>query len=102
MYKFVKDKYHKSRGGTSRVLEITCEHCKNHVTYYQKDGPGILKRLYVDRFIDTKPVGNTLTCLVCSSELGILFNYKKEDRPAYRLFVGSVAKKIASSTTLQV
>ncbi|HWT39897.1 MAG TPA: hypothetical protein VN081_01295 [Dongiaceae bacterium] len=96
MYKFQNDKYRKNRGGTSRVLDITCDHCETHVTYYQKDGPGMLKRMYVDRFIDKTPTGDRLMCESCQRELGVLFTYKKENRLAYRLFAGAVVKKIVS------
>jgi hypothetical protein len=52
--KFINDKYKKVRGGYSRLLDITCEKCGNHVCYYQKDGPGILKRMYFDRITGLK------------------------------------------------
>lgn len=97
MYRFKKDSYQKSRGGASRVLDVCCEHCGQHITYYQKDGPGLLKRMYVDRFIDTSPLGNDLTCTNCKSILGNLIDYKKEHRPAYRLYAGSVTKKVIRS-----
>ena len=100
MYKFKKDKFHKTRGGTSRVLDVTCDHCNEHVTYYQKDGPGMLKRMYVDRFIDIKPSGDKLNCQSCQRELGILINFAKENRAAYRLFAGAVNKKIISQNKL--
>jgi hypothetical protein len=100
MYKFKNDSYQKSRGGTSRVLDVSCEHCNNHVAYYQKDGPGVLKRVYVDRFIDIVPSGNNLVCMNCKRQLGTLIDYKKEERPAYRLFVGAVTKKIVSRDNL--
>lgn len=96
MYKFKHDEYQKNRGGTSRVLDISCDHCGEHVTYYQKDGPGILKRMYVDRFIDLKPTGESLKCPACDAELGKLIEYKNESRPAYRLFAGAVNKHIIS------
>lgn len=51
---FKKDKYSKSRGGRSRLFDIICPDCKIHVRCYQKDGPGILKRMYLDRIIDSK------------------------------------------------
>jgi hypothetical protein len=79
------------------VLDVCCESCGAHITYYQKDGPGILKRMYVDRFIDFSPNGKDLVCESCDRVLGSLINYKKEDRPAYRLFVGSVTKRLVSS-----
>lgn len=94
MYKVQNDKYRKSRGGTSRILAVSCEGCGSHLTYYQKDGPGTLKRMYVDRFIDTRPTGSELVCKSCGRVLGVLITYKKEDRSAYRLFAGSVTKKI--------
>jgi hypothetical protein len=100
MYKFKKDSYQKSRGGTSRILDVSCEHCSKHVAFYQKDGPGILKRMYVDRFIDTSPKGSDLICENCDRQLGTLIDYKKENRPAYRLFVGAVTKKIVSRDKL--
>src|SRR5664279_4959329 len=96
MYKFKRDQYQKNRGGSSRVLDIICDHCDEHVAYYQKDGPGMLKRMYVDRFIDLSTSGDSFICPSCNTELGKLINYKKEDRPAYRLFAGAVKKKVIS------
>lgn len=96
MIKVKNDKYKKTRGGHSRFLDIACENCGQHVTFYQKDGPGMLKRMYVDRFIDYRPQGNTLQCEKCQHILGVLIIYEKENRPAYRLFVGAVTKKITS------
>lgn len=97
MCKIKNDRYRKTRGGNSRILDVTCEGCCAHVSYYQKDGPGLLKRMYVDRFIDLEPDGDELKCIFCGRILGSLIDYKKENRPAYRLFVGSVCKKIVSS-----
>ena len=94
MYKIKKDAYRKARGGSSRVLDVCCEHCGQHLTYYKKDGPGILKRMYVDRFIDNVPQEKELTCQNCQHILGKKIIYEKEKREAYRLFVGAVTKKI--------
>ncbi|HSW77746.1 MAG TPA: hypothetical protein VLG36_03035 [Candidatus Chromulinivoraceae bacterium] len=94
MYKVQNDRYRKARGGSSRILAVSCEGCGNHVTYYQKDGPGMLKRMYIDRFIETKPEAAELVCESCGRVLGMLITYKKENRLAYRLFAGSVIKKI--------
>lgn len=88
------DKFSQARGGWSRVLEVCCEKCSGHICYYQKDGPGPLKRMYVDRFIDAKPDGKVLECQHCSQELGLKIIYKKENRAAYRLFESAVKKKI--------
>ena len=43
------DSYKKARGGYARLLAVGCATCGTHLFYYQKDGPGIVKRLYVDR-----------------------------------------------------
>lgn len=94
-YKFKNDSYKKSRGGYSRLLNITCTHCQDHVCYYQKDGPGILKRLYIDRISDSNQlIDKQLLCPNCGEHLGIKIIYKKENRPAFRMFVGAISKKI--------
>jgi transcription elongation factor Elf1 len=100
MYELKNDRYRTARGGTSRVLNICCEKCDAHICYYQKDGPGILKRMYIDRMIDIQPENDILTCKSCEQSLGVLINYKKENRPAYRLFVGAVTKKIINRKNL--
>ena len=102
--KFKSDKYRKARGGHSRFLNVLCEHCGAKIFVYQKDGPGPLKRLYLDRIFASKNLGNfqklpinkipDLTCSKCKSVLAIPYIYKKEQRKAFRLFVGAVTKKI--------
>lgn len=99
------DKYRKARGGYSRFLDIFCEHCGAKVLVYQKDGPGPLKRLYLDRvFGPADLVGRQhlplakmppLVCGRCRTILGIPYIYPKEKRPAFRLFAGAINKKIA-------
>jgi len=101
---FKQDKYKKVRGGYSRFLEIKCEKCGSFIATYQKDGPGPLKRMYIDRIffpqnlvnlqkIAIKKIPN-LICSKCKQIIGIPYIYKKEERPAFRLFEGSVIKKI--------
>lgn len=95
---FKKDAFRRARGGYSRLLELSCEGCKAVICLYQKDGPGMLKRLYTDRMIpEPTRTAKQLVCGHCERVLGALITYKKEDRPAYRLFVGAVAKKIVKS-----
>ena len=71
---------------------------------YQKDGPGELKRRYLDRIsfpkkftqlqgLSIKKVPN-LVCPNCHSLLGISYIYPKEKRSAFRLFAGAIKKKI--------
>lgn len=77
------------------MLDISCEY-GHHVCFYQKDGPGPLKRMYVDRMVGMSATGETLTCPGCAHELGVKIVYAKESRPAYWLFQSSVKKKIVS------
>ncbi len=94
--KFKNDKYKKVRGGYSRMLRIFCEKCESLVCHYQKDGPGILRRMYLDRISDPKVPVATPKYLACPKGhiLGVKIVYEKEKRPAFRLFVDSVVKKI--------
>ena len=102
--KIKSDKYRKARGGYSRFLNVLCEHCGAKILVYQKDGPGPLKRLYLDRIFAPENLANfqklpinkvsNLTCSKCKSVLAIPYIYKKEQRKAYRLFIGAVTKKI--------
>lgn len=88
------DRYRKVRGGYSRILQLACASCEQSLFKYQKDGPGILKRLYIDRILGTRPTSVKLTCSKCRNLLGTKIMYKKENRAAYRLFVGAITKKI--------
>ena len=77
--KFKSDKFKKARGGYSRLFDIRCEKCGNHICYYQKDGPGILKRMYLDR---VKTVSLTRAWFVLSvndfSVLNIFMKKRKD------------------------
>lgn len=90
------DKYKKARGGSSRLLEIVCVKCKVRVCLYQKDGPGMLKRLYLDRMMEpSAPLTiKELRCSSCQAALGMYMIYEQEQRPAYRLVLGAVGKRI--------
>ncbi len=92
---FKNDKYRKSRGGHSHFLDIRCRKCDKHICAYQKDGPGNLRRMYVDRI--NKPTASILKKeLICPNGhvLAVKMLYAKEKRPAFRLFVDAVIKKI--------
>jgi hypothetical protein len=72
------DKYRKTRGGHARLLNISCVKCNKHVCYYQKDGPGILKRMYADRISGLKFTDKAnLICPSCKELLGVPIVYKK-------------------------
>jgi ribosomal protein S27E len=104
--KLKQDKYRKARGGHSRLLDVCCSKCSEHLFYYQKDGPGILKRTYLDRICKAKEFENfqylsfdkltQLICPKCGEHIGTPIIYKKENRLAFRLFEGAVSKKIVS------
>ncbi|NTU47019.1 hypothetical protein HGA88_05320 [Candidatus Roizmanbacteria bacterium] len=101
---FKNDKYKQSRGGYSRLLDIECGACFHHIFYYQKDGPGILKRMYIDRIIGSEQYSGLeniplikippLLCPECHVLIGVPYLYEKEKRLAFRLFVGAILKKI--------
>lgn len=96
---FKNDKYKKVRGGYSRLLHISCQKCGEHICNYQKDGPGNLRRMYLDRIINPE-VSIYIKDLSCSNNhlIGVKIIYDKEKRLAYRLFVDSVIKKIIKTS----
>lgn len=103
--KFKSDKY-KSARGRSQLLDISCRKCKNHIAYYQKDGHGTLRRMYMDRVLHPSKISDNqyknikdvkpLSCKECKEILGHPIIYKKENRHAYRLFVESIKKEVIS------
>ena len=93
-----KDRYRKNRGGYSRLLKISCRKCTEIICLYQKDGLGNLRRMYIDRIL--KPtISLSNKNLLCPNKdlLGVKMLYKKEKRPAFRLFVDSVKKELIKS-----
>jgi len=96
--KLKHDKYKKARGGYSRLLKIFCQKCNSLICLYQKDGSGNLRRMYIDRIIEPK-ISLVKKDLKCPNGhlVGIKIIYEKEKRPAFRLFVDSVIKKIIKS-----
>ncbi|MBI4281474.1 hypothetical protein HY625_01495 [Candidatus Uhrbacteria bacterium] len=98
--KFVlkKDIYRENRGGYSRFLNIFCDSCKTHLCLYQKDGPGELKRMYLDRIVASKVSPNRhseFLCRSCKKIIGTLYIYQKEKRRAVRLYQGAIFKKVS-------
>lgn len=104
-FKLRRDRYMSARGGTSAFYNIYCAHCRRWLLLYQKDGPGNLFRLYLDRihapenlssfsrFIGRSSKWNGLTCTHCNASIGIPMIYKPEKRPAFRLTPGAIVKK---------
>lgn len=105
MLKIKRDKFRRARGGNSRFLNIYCANCKEFILLYQKDGPGPLKRLYLDRIFepeqlakwqeldDIKDVPN-LVCPDCKTVIGTPYIYEKENRHAILLNPHNFTKKL--------
>ncbi len=92
---FKNDNYRKIRGGYSRLLQISCQKCESIICLYQKDGPGNLRRMYIDRISENKvPLSGKNFICPKGDLLGIKILYKKENRPAFRLFADAIIKKI--------
>ena len=102
---FKKDKYSRARGGSSKLLSIICSSCNNQMCTYQKDGPGGLLRMYLDRFVSpidlikqfqstqTKKDIHGLQCPHCNSLVAVPMVYKKENRLAFRLIPNKIKSK---------
>ncbi len=99
-----KDKYKSVRGGYSRLLNVFCRKCESAILVYQKDGPGVLKRLYLDRIFEPANLTNlqalnlkeipVLKCKKCGQMLGAPYIYPKEKRKAFRLFQEAVISRL--------
>ncbi len=100
-----RDSYREARGGYARFLNLYCARCGAHVLLYQKDGPGVLYRLYLDRIFAPQELTNlqdadevshvpNLTCRSCGALLGTPYIWEEENRKAFLLKDGSVVKKI--------
>ena len=101
---FKRDKYKSARGGYSRMLTLHCRKCDTVFAEYQKDGPGNLRRLYMDRIIaPEKLVGlekksikdvSPVRCPKCGFIVGMPYIYMKENRKAFRVFQDALVKRI--------
>ncbi len=56
----------------------------------------MLKRMYVDRMSARagKITAETCACAQCGKVVGVAMIYKKENRPAFRIIPGTVAKEL--------
>ncbi|HLC84251.1 MAG TPA: hypothetical protein VJH22_00475 [Candidatus Nanoarchaeia archaeon] len=97
-----RDEFKKARGTWSRFLHLGCRKCEHLVAVYQKDGPGNLRRLYLDRIfapdslatLHQQPLDDLapLKCENCQETLGTPHVYEKEDRKAFRLYQDAIIK----------
>ena len=100
-----KNRFTKARGGSSKLLVLSCAKCGNEIVNYQKDGIGTLLRLYLDRIRGPRELLNSiesvhekstmpnLVCDHCSALIGVPMIYEVENRLAFRLIRGSFSKK---------
>ena len=56
--------------------------------------------MYFDRVLQRDTTEKELKCEKCGEILGTKIIYKEENRPAYRLYVDAVTKKIISAKTV--
>mgnify|MGYP001561531786 CR=1 FL=1 len=86
------------------MLDLSCRVCGTYVLTYQKDGPGNLRRLYLDRIflpqhlthLEDKPL-KTIKVLRynhCKEDIGTPYIYKKESRKAFKLYQDALTKKV--------
>ncbi|SRR5258706_11203309 len=106
-HKFKKDRYANARGGSSEFLNIYCGTCKTHIALYQKDGPGSLLRMYLDRIFEPEDLAGlqesetktpNLSCPSCHTLIAVPMIYKPENRSALRLIKGTFFKKKSNGT----
>lgn len=93
--KIKRDKYLKQRGGTYKIYEIYCN-CGQFLCNYQKDGKGVLYRLYLDRISDSTIESlktknkKSYWCRKCGSIFGTEMIFEKEKRKAIRRRFGKI------------
>lgn len=92
--KIRKDKYFKKRRGYSRIIKVKCAKCNKTLFLYQKDGPGWLKRCYLNRIISKKNFKLTQN-LRCCGVLGVLKKHK-DGRDAFQLIRGKFKRSYGS------
>lgn len=104
-----RDRYSRARGGTSEFLNIYCSSCNSHVALYQKDGPGSLIRMYLDRIFEPEDLASmqnlnnkksvpNLTCPSCNTLIAVPIVYKLENRLALHMVKGAFYKNKSDGT----
>lgn len=96
-----KDKFLRKRGGTAKIINVSCVKCGKLILVYQKDGLGWLKRCYFNRILEPEKYSslqknNTLKStrdlknLICSCGQVIGSPMKhKDERLAFHLIRGN-------------
>lgn len=101
-HRLKRDKYKSARGGYSRLLNLHCRKCNTVFAEYQKDGPGNLRRLYMDRIMAPKKlVGlenksikevSPVKCPKCGFIVGMPYVYKKEKQKSISCISRCISK----------
>ena len=93
---YTSDKYTKGRGKYVKQIEVHCANCSEYIFSYQKEGNGVLEKLFFDLILDRLSVKNNikLVCPKCDKLLGTRFIFGKEKRDAFKLYPGAVYWKI--------
>lgn len=106
LFQIKRDKFRSARGGTSQFFNIFCSSCGSWILLYQKDGSGMLYRLYFDRIHAPVNLAQlqksyivsdvshipSLRCS-CGQLVAHPMIYDKENRLAYRLIQGTFVKQ---------
>jgi ribosomal protein S27E len=100
-----KDRYRAVRGGSSAYLTIGCAACGTPLLLYQKDGPGTLYRMYLDRILAPPALASlqhtcaskedmpNLTCPACGAVVAAPAHTPSARRLAFRVIRGRLVKK---------
>ena len=99
----IKDKYLNARRGTAKIVNVSCINCGKKLFTYQKDGPGWLKRCYLNRILDNGKLSDIkdfqkMKNLICSCGeiIGTPMRHK-DKRLAFKLIRGKFKRTINKS-----
>ena len=99
-----RDHHLRARGGTTQFYYLFCSQCGEYLALYQKDGPGSLLRLYLDRIFEPEHLAllqnetekskiPALICQKCNTPIGFPMVYEIGNRLAFRLVRGLFRKE---------
>ena len=70
----------------SRLLLVSCGHCKEDLAVYQKQGRGNLLNMYLERIVEASfDFDRLLICPKCQEELGFKIQSKISGKEAYKM-----------------
>ena len=92
--KIKRDKYLRKRGSYAHIIKVKCAKCNKVLFSYQKDGPGWLKRCYLNRIISEKKFSADKN-LKCCGIVGVSIKHK-DGRDAFKLIKGKFKRTYGS------